>query len=179
MLLVSESDPDLVEKVSSYCENRGISLEIAKDPVQLVKSLDQVIPDIILITDGLPGLEANVAAHLLKGLLDLRTTTMVLVTKDKLKLEGPLEEFNHRVFAPIDRGVLDNIVNIHKSSPRALMKKPKKSAGQDERRMDAIVRSKVSRILKSHSQLEEYYSTKVRELEDEIDQLKPKPGKKR
>jgi hypothetical protein len=38
--------------------------------------------------------------------------------------------------------------------------------------VDSLVRSKVARILKSHNQLEEYYSTKVRELEEELRQLK-------
>jgi hypothetical protein len=34
------------------------------------------------------------------------------------------------------------------------------------------VRSKVARILKSHNQLEEYYGTRVRELEEEAEHLK-------
>ena len=34
------------------------------------------------------------------------------------------------------------------------------------------MKSKVERVLKSHNQLEEYYSTKVRELENEIGRMK-------
>lgn len=178
MILVSDSDADLVEKVTTYCERKEIRLHIAKDPTQLVNSLGKEMPDIILITDALPGLDSSAAARLLKGFLDLRTTSMVLITKDKSKLEGLLEDFDHRVFAPIDKSVLENIVQIHNSSPKAVMRRRAKDMKQEEKRIDSIVRSKVARILKSHSQLEEYYSTRVRELEEEVDNLKDKLGKR-
>jgi DNA-binding response OmpR family regulator/Flp pilus assembly protein TadD len=172
MLLVSESDADLAEKVTTFCQRHEIRLQMAKDPTQLVESLGRALPDIILITDALPGLESSAAARLLKGLLDLRSTTMVLITKDKSKLEGVMEDFNHRVFSPIDKNVLDNIVQIHRSSPIVAMGRRKQSLSHNEKRVDAVVRSKVGRILKSHSQLEEYYSTKVRELEEEAGHLR-------
>ncbi len=178
MVLVSESDADLTEKVTTFCQQHDIKLQIAKDPKELVDSLGRELPDIILITDALSGLESSVAAHLLKGLLDLRSTTMVLVTKEKTKLEGVLEDFDHRVFAPIDKNVLDNIIQIHRSSPKVGMKRRKQGMSHDEKRIDAIVRSKVARILKSHSQLEEYYSARVRELEEEVGHLKEQFGKK-
>jgi hypothetical protein len=41
------------------------------------------------------------------------------------------------------------------------------------------VRSKVARILKSHSQLEEYYSARVRELEIEAEQLREQLEKRK
>ena len=172
MLLVSESDAELDEKVTTFCERNEIRLQKSKDPTQLVESLGRELPDIILITDALPGLESSVAAHLLKGLLDFRSTTMVLITKEKSKLEGIIEDFDHRVFAPIDKSVLDNIIQIHRSSPKLAMKSRKKGQSHDEKRIDAVVRSKVARILKSHSQLEEYFSTRVRELEEEVTHLK-------
>jgi len=172
MLLVSESDADLAEKVTTFSERNEIRLQIAKDPTQLVESLGRELPDIILIADALPGLESSVAAHLLKGLLDFRSTTMVLVTKEKSKLEGIIEDFDHRVFAPIEKSVLDNIIQIHRSSPKVAMKSSRKGQSHDEKRIDAVVRSKVARILKSHSQLEEYFSTRVRELEEEVTHLK-------
>ncbi len=178
MVLVSESDADLAEKVTTFCQHHEVRLQITKDPKQLVQSLGRELPDIILITDALPGLDSSVAAHLLKGLLDLRFTTMVLVTKEKTKLEGILEDFNHRVFAPIDKSVLDNIIQIHRSSPKAGMKRRKQGMSHDEKRIDSIVRSKVARILKSHSQLEEYYSTRVRELEEEVGHLREQLGEK-
>lgn len=172
MLLVSESDADLAEKVTTFCQRRDIRLQIAKDPAQLVASLDRELADIILITDALPGLESSVAARLLKGLLDLRSVTVVLITKEKSKLEGVVKDFDHRVFAPIDKSVLDNIVNIHKSSPKVAMGHRQQALSHNEKRIDAIMRSKVARILKSHRQLEESYSAKVRELEQEVGQLR-------
>ncbi len=172
MLLVSESDADLAEKVTTFCRRHDIRLQIAKNPEQLVDSLGKELPDIILITDVLPGLESSVAAHLLKGLLDLRATTMILVTKEKSKLEGVLKDFNHRVIAPIDKSVLENIIQIHRSSPKAAFKRRNQALKRDEKRIDAIVRSKVARILKSHSQLEEYYGARIRELEDEVGLLR-------
>lgn len=172
ILLVSESDADLTEKVTKYCQSQGIGFQLAKDPKQLVSALDKDIPGIILIADALPGLESSVAARMLKGFLDLRLTTMVLVTKDKAKFEGVGDEFDHRVFAPIDRGVLENIVQIHRTSPKVSAAKGKKVLTHSEKRIDAVVRSKVARVLKSHTQLEEYYSTRIRELEQEVGKLK-------
>jgi DNA-binding response OmpR family regulator len=179
ILLISESDGDLAEKVAKFCTRQEIRLQIAKDPEQLVESLDRELPDIILIADSLPGLESSVAARLLKGLLDLRSTTIVLITKDKSKLEGVIEDFDHRVIAPIDKSVLDNIVQIHSSSPRVAMGRRKQALTHDEKRIDAIVRSKVARVLKSHNQLEEYYGTRVRELEEEAGHLKEQLKKKK
>jgi len=172
MLLVSESDADLAEKVTTFCRRHDIRLQIARNTEQLVDSLGKELPDIILITDVLPGLGSSVAAHLLKGLLDLRATTMILVTKEKSKLEGVLKDFDHRVIAPIDKSVLENIIQIHRSSPKAAFKRRNQALKRDEKRIDAIVRSKVARILKSHSQLEEYYGARIRELEDEVGLLR-------
>ena len=172
MLLLVGSDPDITEKVTTYCQRNDIILQVAREPKKLVDSFAKDIPDIILIADPLPGLESSVAAHLLKGFLDLRSTTMVLITKDRSKLEGVLEDYDHRVIAPIDKGILDNIVQIHRSSPKALTGKSRQGLSYDEKRIDAVVRSKVLRVLKSHTQIEEYYSTKVRELEGELEHLK-------
>lgn len=178
MLLVSESDADLSEKVTKYCQNSGIELEIAKESRQLVSILARVLPDIILVTDAIPGFDSSAIARVLKGFLDLQRNTLVLVTKDRSKLEGEGEDFDHRVMAPIDRGILDNIVQIHRSSPRVAAGRGRKTMTHSEKRVDAIVRSKVSRILKSHTQLEEYYSTKVKELEEEVEGLKEELGKR-
>jgi len=179
LLLVSESDADLTEKVTKFCTQSDIRLQIAKDPEQLVGSLDRDLPDIIMITDSLPGLDSAASARLLKGFLDLRSTTMVLVTKDKSKLEGIEENFDHRVFAPLDKSVLENIVQIHNSSQKVAMGRSKQARSHDEKRIDAIVRSKVARILKSHSQLEEYYSTRVREMEEEAKHLREQLEKRK
>ncbi|MDF1526572.1 MAG: response regulator [bacterium] len=179
MLVISESDGDLAGKVTKFCTQQEIRLQIAKDPQQLVESLNRELPDIILIADSLPGLESSAAACLLKGLLDLRSTTTVLMTKEKSKLEGVLEDFDHRVFAPIDKSVLENIVQLHNSSPKVAMGRKNQALSFDEKRIDAIVRSKVARILKSHNQLEEYYSTRVRELEEEAVHLKEQLEKKK
>ena len=168
MLLVSESDADLTEKVTTFCQRNNIRLQVAKDSRQLVDALDSEMSDIILVTDKLSGLESSVASHLLKGFLDLRSTTMVLITKDKAKLEGAVEDFDHRVFAPIDKNVLESIVQIHRSASKAAMGRGRQGLSHDEKRLDSIVRSKVARILKSHNQLEEYYSTRVRELEEKV-----------
>ena len=178
VLLLSETDADLIEKVTTFCQRNDISLQVAKDPKKLVNLLGKEIPDIILVTDTLSGLDSTVAAHLLRGFLDLRSTTMVLITKDRSKLEGALEDFDHRVIAPIDKNILENIVQIHRSSPKGVTGKGRQVLSYDEKRIDAVVRSKVARVLKSHTQLEEYYSTKVRELEGELLQLRERYEKK-
>jgi DNA-binding response OmpR family regulator len=172
MLLISGVDADLTDKVRTFCQRNDIMLQIARDPKQLIENVSMDLPDIILIADAFPGLESSAAAQLLKGFLDLRYTTVVLITKDKTKLEGGADDFDHRIFAPIDKNVLDNILQIHRSSLKTAAKRKKRGMSFDEKRIDAVVRSKVSRILKSHSQLEEYYSTRVRELEVEMEQIR-------
>jgi DNA-binding response OmpR family regulator len=172
LLLLSGSDAELAEKVTSYCQRQELDVQIVKDARQLVDSFNSGIPDIVLISDTFPGLESSAAAVLLKGFLDLSATTIVLVTRDKSKLEGSPESFDHRVFAPLDKSVLDSIIQNHRASPKSAMGRSKMSRSYDEKRIDAVVRSKVARILKSHSQLEEYYSTRLRELEEEMEHLR-------
>lgn len=169
VLLITGPDADITEKVATFCQRNDIECQVAKDSKQLVTSVENALPDIILVTDAFPGLESSAAVHLLRGFLDLSSTTIVLITKEKSKLESITDDFDHRVFAPIDKNVLDNIVQIHKSSPRAALRKRKQGLSFDEKRIDAIVRTKVARILKSHSQLEEYYSSRIRELEKEME----------
>jgi DNA-binding response OmpR family regulator len=172
LLLLSGTDAELAEKVTTYCQRHEIDVQAVRDPGQLVAFFEQGIPDIVLLTDSFPGLESSVAAVLLKGFLDLSATTVVLVTRDRSKLEGAQDSFDHRVFAPIDKSVLDTIVQIHRSSAKSAGGGGKKSRSYDEKRIDSLVRSKVARILKSHSQLEEYYTTRVRELEEEMRRLR-------
>jgi len=171
-LLVSEFDPDLTDKITKFCERREIRLQVARDPKELAASLGKELPDIILVSDGLSGLESSAVAHLLKGLLDLRSTILVLITKEQSKLKDVGEEFDQRVIAPIDESTLENIVQIHRSSPRVAMGRRKQALSHNEKRIDAVVRSKVAWFLKSHNQLEEYYSTRVRELEEEVGRLR-------
>ncbi len=171
ILLAAGNDMELIGRLESYSERKGLRLQVANDSTQLVEKLAAESPDILLLNEALPGIEPQVAAQFLKVFTDLESTTVVLVTRDKSRLEGPTGYFDHRVYAPLDNTVLDGIANLHRSSRRYEKVKGRRV---DEKRVEAIVRSKVDRILKSHNQLEEYYSTRVRELEEEVRGLKAK-----
>jgi DNA-binding response OmpR family regulator len=171
-MLAAGDDRDTASKVTAYCERNGFTLLRAGKPMDYVDMLEQEVPDILFIAEPFPGLDADLAAYIVRGIFNNQWTTVVMITKDRSRMESPLEEFDHRIIAPVDNPVLDNIVNLHRSSHGPSENRRERAGKPDERRIEAVVRSKVERILKSHSQLEEYYSTKVRELEEEVQRLR-------
>jgi DNA-binding response OmpR family regulator len=176
-LVVSGLDAELAAKVTSFCERRSFKPMITHDPKSFFDHLKSDNPDILLVRDDLPGIDPFVAAHIIRSCMVMDNITLVLVAKDRSRLEEPQAVFDHRVAAPIDRTVLDNIVKLHRSSRGKQEKIAVETEEPDESRVDSLVRSKIGRILKSHRQLEEYYSTKVRELEEEILALKDEGSK--
>ena len=176
-LVGSGLDAELAAKVTAFCERRSFIPMITHDSKSFFDHLKSDNPDILLVRDDLAGIDPFVAAHIIRSCMVMDNITLVLVAKDRSRLEEPQAVFDHRVAAPIDRTVLENIVKLHRSSRGKQEKITVKIEEPDESRVDSLVRSKVGRILKSHSQLEEYYSTKVRELEEEILVLKDEGGK--
>jgi DNA-binding response OmpR family regulator len=167
-LVGSGLDAELAAKVTAYCERRSFTPVITHDSKSFFDHLKTDNPDILLVRDDLGGIDPFVAAHIIRLCMVMDNITLVLVAKDRSRLEELQAVFDHRVAAPIDRTVLENIVKLHRSSRAKQKKIAVETEEPDESRVDSLVRSKVGRILKSHSQLEEYYSAKVRELEEEI-----------
>ncbi|MDF1536025.1 MAG: response regulator [bacterium] len=176
VLVGSGMDAELSAKVTAFCERRSFKPVITHDYRAFFDHLKKDAPDILLIRDDMPGIDPFMAGHIVRSCMDLDHMTMVLVARDRSRLDVPQVEFDHRVVAPIDNKVLDNIINLHRSARGQQEKTVVREAGVDESRIESLVRSKVAQILKSHNQLEEYYSTKVRELEEELRQLKEKGG---
>lgn len=176
LMLASSEDMDIVSKMTAYCERNRFSLLKARGAKEYLDMLEKEVPDILLISDPFPGLDLDIAAYLVRHILDNHWTTLVMVTRDRSRMEGPADTFNHRIIAPLDNSVLDNVINLHRSSHGPDNHRGERTGSLDERRLESVVRSKVERILKSHNQLEEYYSTRIRELEEEIESLKEKLG---
>jgi DNA-binding response OmpR family regulator/thioredoxin-like negative regulator of GroEL len=171
VLAVSE-DREVASKVTAYCERNGISFSKVSDSREFLEVMEKEIPDILLFLDPFKGLGSEIAARLVRTFMDNQWTTLVMATRDRSRMEGELNMFDHRIIAPFDSSVLDNVVNLHRSSHRIAGSLRQRVGTLDERRIEAVVKSKVERVLKSHNQLEEYYSSKVRELEYEIGSLK-------
>ncbi|UCG38546.1 MAG: response regulator, partial [bacterium] len=167
-ILASAEDRDLASKVTAYCERHKYRHLRIEDPRKLIDTLRHQGPDILLLGESLPGLDTGLAAYIIRDLLEARWTTTVLVTRDRSRMEKHMDGVDHKVAAPIDNSVLDNIVSLHLSARGPEDQRRQQTRSLEDRRVDALLRSKVDRILKSHNQLEEYYSTRVRETEAEI-----------
>lgn len=171
-LVGSGLDAELAAKVTVFCEKHSYRPVITHDPSSFFNHLKSDNPDIILIRDDLKGIDPFVAAHIIRSFMVMDHITLVLVAKDRSRLEEQRAEFDYRVAAPIDKSIIQNIVKLHASARAKPQKMEVETKEPDESRVDSLVRSKVARILKSHNQLEEYYSTKVRELDEEIEALR-------
>ena len=172
VLVAVHEDTDLAPKVMTFCERNGLSFFRAKDAKELFWLLQEGKPDVLLFSDPFAGLDTDAIGPLLRNILDNHWTTLVMVTKNRARIEGPAGLFDHRIVAPVSNSVLENVVNLHRSSHRFIKDQGRKAGAFDERRLESVLRSKVERILKSHSQLEEFFSTRVRELEEENLKLK-------
>ena len=164
-LLAVRNDADLLAKVTVYCERKGFPLVRAKDPKELVDALRENSPDIFLFSDPFEGIDTDIIGTLLRDVLGNDWTNLVMVTKDKSRIEGPPGYFDHRIFSPVDPSVLENLVHLYLSSRPAGGDRTKAPGSFEERRLDSILKTKVERVIKSHNQLEEYYNTRFRELE--------------
>jgi len=172
VLLAVRDGVEVASKVTTFCERNGLTLSKAKEPKELLNILQHAEPDIFLFSDPFPGLDTDIIGTLLRDILDNHWTTLVMVTKDRSRMQGSAGLFDHRIISPFTNSVLENVVSLRRSSHRFAKGQEGKSGSLAERRLESVVRSKVDRILKSHSQLEESYSMRVRELEEENLELK-------
>ncbi len=171
-LVAVRNDSDLLAKVTVFCEKKNFPLVRAKDPKELVDTLREDRPDIFLFSDPFEGIDTDIIGPLLREILGNDWTSLVMVTKDKSRMEGPPGYFDHRVFSPIDPSVLENLLNLHLSSHPAGKGSTKSSSSFEERRLESLLKTKVEKVIKSRNQLEEYYSTRFRELEAENARLR-------
>jgi len=172
ILLGTGADVELAARVTAFSERNLFKPVVTHDSASFFDHLKVDDPDIVFISDDMTGIDPFVASHIIRSCMVMDHTTLVLVARDRSRLDEAQHEFDHRIAAPVDRKVLDTIVNLHRSARIKAQVEPVEPEELDEDRVDSLVRSKVARILKSHNQLEEYYSAKVRELEEEIRQLK-------
>lgn len=177
VMVVSGDDRDLSSKISGFCQRKGFTMTDVNDSIGMVKKLEEEVPDILLVTDSLKGMDPYFAAWMVRNILEIRSTTIVLVARDARSLNVESGDFNHRVAAPIDSVTMDNIVGLHNSSmDRMAMKGKETSMSRRERRIEAVLKSKVDGILKTHYQIEERYNKRIIELEEEIGKLRSGSG---
>ena len=177
IMIVSGGDRDFSSRVSGYCSRKGYTFTEGDDSSNMIKILEKEVPDILLITDSLKGMDPYLAAWLIRNVLEIRSCTLILVARDARSLNVDAGEFNHRVAAPIDIDTMETIVGLHNTSEdRISLRSREKDMSREERRIEAILKSKVDGILKTHYQVEEFYNKRIGELEEEIDKLK-KSGK--
>jgi DNA-binding response OmpR family regulator len=177
IMVAGSGEKELRNKLEGFCEKTGCSYQISENPREMFEVLQDKVPDIMLVTESLPGMDPFLAAYMLRDMLDLGATTFVLVTRDPALLDGKPGDFHHRVAAPVGPGTLKAIIKLHRDNRARLgLGKVDTARTLSDRRIEAVIRSKVERVLKSHNHLEEYYSSRIRELEKELDELKPGDG---
>ncbi len=175
IMVAGGEDKHFLSNVSDYCERKNAVLQTVSDAKQMVQELEETVPDIILMTDGIQGIDPFVAAWLIRKILGIRSTTLVLACHDKGSLDKYSREFHYRAVMPINDDTLDEIVMIHLDyTERTFLSRKEKRMSAQRRRAEATVRSKVDRILKSQLQMEHGYTERIKELEKEIEQLKTK-----
>ncbi|MBN2719901.1 MAG: response regulator [Proteobacteria bacterium] len=172
LLLAVRNDADLLAKVTVFCERKNIRMVRARDPRELIELLMSGNPDLFLFSDPFEGIDTDIIGPLLRDVLGNKWATLVLVSRDKSRMEGPHGYFDHRIFAPVDHPVLENVMSLHLSTRPASGDRRKGGGSFEEKRFESILRNKVERIIKSHSQLEEHFSSRIHELEAQNARLK-------
>lgn len=180
IMVVTGGDRDLSAKVSGYCSRKGYEFSEGDDSSTMIKMLEREVPDILLITDSLDGIDPYLGAWIIRNVLEIRSSTLVLVARDARSLNVDAGEYNHRVAAPIDVDTMETIVGLHNTSEaRIALGGREKVMSREERRIEAVLKSKVDGILKTHYQVEEFYNKRIKELETEIKDLKKDTGEQR
>jgi hypothetical protein len=137
--------------------------------------LEDTVPNIILMSDGIQGMDPFTGAWLIRTILGVRSVTLVLVCRNPDSLKKSSKEFQHMISAPVSDPIIDEVIRIHlDNAERAIQSRKERKMSAQKRRAEATVRSKVDRILKSQFQLEHQYTEKIKGLEKEIEQLKTK-----
>jgi CheY-like chemotaxis protein/Tfp pilus assembly protein PilF len=179
ILVVGEGERDLISHVSHFCDRNGCNFQIQPGARGMIEYLEKDVPDIILLSDRMTGMDPFVAAWLIKDIMGIRSATLVLMAGDRKLLEGEPGDFHHRVAVPIGQGTMDTIIRLHNSArERSVISATEKGMAAASRRMEAVLRSKVDHVLKSQHHIESYYTNRIKELEEEIENLKgPRQGK--
>ncbi len=175
IMLAGGDDKDLQRVVTDYCERKMAAFHPASDAREMFQELEEAIPDIILMSDGIHGVEPFTGAWLIRTILGVRSATLVLVCHNSDSLKESSKEFHHTISAPVSDAIIDEVLRVHlDNTARTVQSRKEKKMSAQKRRAEATVRSKVDRVLKSQFQLEHRYTEKIKELEQEIEQLKTK-----
>ncbi|UCF29914.1 MAG: response regulator [bacterium] len=173
ILVVAGEERDLINRVSHFCDRNGCFFEVGLNAREMIEQIERDVPDIILLADSMPGMDPFIAAWLTTKVLGVRSSTLILITRDRTLLEGDSGEFHHRVAAPIGPETMDTLVRLHRRArERSAIGPAEKGMTAAERRMEAVLRSKVDHVLKSQYHLETYYTKRIKELEEELETLK-------
>ncbi|GBE15715.1 alkaline phosphatase synthesis transcriptional regulatory protein PhoP [bacterium BMS3Abin14] len=171
--LIAGDNEELLSEVSSFCDRKGCAFKAVRDAKSMISFLEGVVPDILLVTDQLRDLAPPAAAWLVERVLGIRSATRVFITGSAIPGERDSSDFHHTVSAPVNFETLNAIVRLHRGADaRTGLRGKEKKIGVDGRRMEALIRSKVERVLKSQYQLEHYYTGKIQKLEDELGAIK-------
>ena len=175
IMVAGADDSKLQSVVSAYCDRKMAAFRPVSDAKQLILELEESVPDIILMSDGIPGINPFIGAWLISSILGVRSATQILVCHEPDSFEESSKEFHDRIAAPVSDPVLDEVVKVHlDNAERTVQSRKEKRMSAQKRRSEATVHSKVDRVLKSQFQLEHRYTEKIKELEKEIEQLKTK-----
>lgn len=175
VMVAGDNDRELSDFVARYCNRKLAVFQSVPDAREMVLALEENVPDIILMSDDIQGMEPFTGAWLTRAILGVRSSTLVLVCHHPESLRESSREFNHIITAPVTDAILDEVVRVHlQHSERWIQSRKEKRMSAQKRRAEATVRSKVDRILKSQFQIENRYTEQIRKLEQEIKELKTK-----
>ena len=169
VFLIAGDDKDVLSNVSTFCDGFGCTFKVVPDLRSMVSSLEEVVPDVLLINDKLRDIAPSAAAWLVERVLGIQSVTMVNVTGLSSPDELDPTEFHHTISGSVDSNRLREIARFHRmAEDRTRLRGKESKIGAEARRMEALIRSKVERILTSQYQLEHYYTGKIQKLEDEL-----------
>ncbi len=171
--LIAGDDKDLLPEVSAFCDRQGCTFKVVQDAKSMISFLEETVPDILLVTDQLRDLAPPAASWLVEKVLGIQSTTRVHITGSSSLQEWDSADFHHTASEPVNSDTLNTIVRMHRNAQaRIALKGTEKKIRAEGRRMEALIRSKVERVLKSQYQLEHYYTGRIQKLEDELEAIK-------
>ncbi|NOY86395.1 MAG: response regulator [Deltaproteobacteria bacterium] len=171
--LIAGDDKDLLPEVAAFCDRQGCTFKVVQDAKSMISFLEETVPDILLLTDQLRDLAPPAASWLVEKVLGIQSTTRVHITESPSLHGWDSADFHHTVSEPVNSDTLNTIVRMHRNAQaRIALKETEKKIRAEGRRMEALIRSKVERVLKSQYQLEHYYTGRIQKLEDELEAIK-------
>jgi PAS domain S-box-containing protein len=112
-ILLVEDHPDIARSTARFLEQCGHSVHVAHDGPRGLELADQVLPQVVILDIGLPGMSGYEVAAAVRGQSHVRDCLLIAVTgygQEQDRKQSRVAGFNYHLVKPVDFQLLQQLI---------------------------------------------------------------------